>query len=282
MKGYNLMKSKYKKVIIIMSFVLIAAIGVNIFTYAYSGKNVWEYFFGNSGKDMRYLMEEYGQSVTIDEYTITLESAIFDDKTECIYSIFRVSKDKEKVEAYMDMYNTISGGFGEDRRFSLWVNADTGGMRGLTGEYDGNDLIIFGRGTYHCDETEDTHAIYLFDAYKHNEETDKPFFENYAAKFDLNPTVNTVEISINDTTDIYISPIAIKIFSTETINTESIEILYKDGTKEEVVNVKKRIGLGSSSVSHSLSENTETYIFSDIKDIKQIESIIYNGEKPYQ
>ncbi|MFG6327075.1 MAG: hypothetical protein K1W00_09525 [Lachnospiraceae bacterium] len=43
--------------------------------------------------------------------------------------------------------------------------------------------------------------------------------------------------------------------------------------------MEKRIGLGSSSQSYTLSENTETYIFSDLKDIEQIESIIYNGEK---
>lgn len=265
---------KCKKVIFILLIPVIIILGVNIFTYAYSGKTVWEFFFGKSENNMRYLMEEYGQSVTIDDYTIVLESAIFDDKTECIYSMFRVMKNGGKVEASMDMYNTISGGFGKDRRFSLWISADTGGMRGLTGEYEGNDLIIYGRSTYHCDETEDAHAIYLFDG-----ETDKISFEDYAAKFDLKPTVNTVEISINDTTGIYISPIAIKIFSTETINTESIEICYKDGSKEEVVNVEKRIGLGRSSESHTLSENTQTYIFSDLKDIKQIESIIYNGKK---
>lgn len=270
------MKRKYKKVFIILSFVLIAAIGVNIFTYAYSGKNVWEYFFGNSGKDMRYLMEEYSQSVTIDGYTITLESAIFDDKTECIYSMFRISKEEGKVEASICKYNSMGNCFGEDMRFSLGINADTSSI-GFTGEYEGNNLIMYGANTYHCDETEDTHAIYLYDAYQYDADT--PYFENYAAKFDLKPTVNTAEISINDTTGIYISPIAIKIFSTETINTESIEICYKDGSKEEVVNVKKRIGLGRSSESHTLSENTQTYIFSDLKDIKQIESIIYNGEK---
>lgn len=141
MKGYNLMNKKYKKIVIILSFVLIVTIGVNIFTYAYTGKNVWDFFGGDSQNDMMYLMEKYGQQ------------------------------------------------------------------------------------------------------------------------------------------QVYISPIAVKIFSTETINTESIEILYKDGTKEEVVNVEKRIGLGSSSQSYTLSENTETYIFSDLKDIEQIESIIYNGEK---
>ncbi len=265
---------KYKKIFIILLIPVIMILGVNIFTYAYSGKNVWEFFFGKSENNMRYLMEEYGQSVTIDDYTIVLESAIFDDKTECIYSMFRVTKNGGKVEASMDMYNTISGGFGEDRRFSLWIWADTGGMRGLTGEYEGNDLIIYGRGTYHCDESEDAHAIYLFDG-----KTDKIRFEDCAAKFDLKPTVNTEEFSVNDTTGIYISPIAVKIFSTETINTESIEILYKDGTKEEVVNVEKRIGLGSSSQSYTLSENTETYIFSDLKDIEQIESIIYNGKR---
>lgn len=267
------MKSKYKKILIILSITLIVIIGVNIFTYAYSGKNVWEYFFGKSENDMRYLMEEHGQSVTIDDYTITLDSAIFDDKTECIYSMFRVSKGGQRVEASMDKYNTVSNCFGENKRFSLWVNADTGSM-GLTGEYEKGDLIIYAKCTYHCDEAEDVHAIYLFDG-----KTEKINFENYAAKFDLRPTVNTAEISVNDTINIYISPIAIKILSTETINTESIEICYKDGTKEEVVNVEKRIGLGSSSESHTFSENTETYIFSKLKDIEQIKSIIYNGEK---
>lgn len=196
------MKRKYKKVIIIISFVLIAAIGVNIFTYAYSGKNVWEYFFGNSGKDMRYLMEEYGQSVTIDGYTITLESAIFDDKTECIYSMFRISKEEGKVEASICKYNSMGNCFGEDMRFSLGINADTSSI-GFTGEYEGNNLIMYGANTYHCDETEDTHAIYLYDAYQYDADT--PYFENYAAKFDLKPTVNTAEISINDTMGIYIT-----------------------------------------------------------------------------
>ena len=268
------MKSKYKKTIIILSVVFIVAISVNVFTYAYSGKNVWKYFFGSSENEMSYLMEEYNQTVIIDDYTITLESAIFDDKTECIYSMFRVSKEGGKVEASICKGDTISNSFGENMRFSLWISADTGGMRGLSGEYEGNDLIIYGRSTYHCDETEDTHAIYLFDG-----KTGKTNFENYAAKFDLKPTGNTAEISVNDTTSIYISPIAIKILSTETINTERIEICYKDGTKEEVVNVEKKIGLGSSSESHTLTENTETYIFSDLKDIEKIESIIYNGEK---
>ena len=267
------MNKKYKKIVIILSFVLIVTIGVNIFTYAYTGKNVWDFFWGDSPNDMMYLMEEYGQSVTIDEYTITLDSAIFDDKTECVYSMFRISKEGGKVEASICKYGSMSNCFGEDMRFSLGIFADTSSM-GFTGEYDGDDLIMYGRNTYHCDETEDTHAIYLFDG-----KTDKIRFEDCAAKFDLKPTVNTEEFSVNDKTGIYISPIAVKIFSTETINTESIEILYKDGTKEEVVNVEKRIGLGNSSQSYTLSENTETYIFSDLKDIEQIESIIYNGKR---
>lgn len=40
------MKRKYKKIVIILSFVLIVTIGVNIFTYAYTGKNVWDFSGG--------------------------------------------------------------------------------------------------------------------------------------------------------------------------------------------------------------------------------------------
>lgn len=267
------MKRKYKIYIIVISIVLTIVIGVNIFTYAYSGKNVWEFFFNDSENDMIYLMEEYGQSVTIDDYTITLDSAIFDDKTECIYSMFRVSKESGKVEVSMDKYNTVSNCFGEDMRFSFGVNADTGSV-GLIGEYEGDDLIIYVRCTYHCDETEDEHAIFMFDA-----KTRKTYFENFAAKFELKPTVNVTEVSVSDKTKIYISPIAIKISSTDSIKTEHIEILYKDGTRKEVVNVEKRIGLGSSSASYTFSENTETYVFSELIDVEQVEGIIYNGEK---
>lgn len=77
---------------------------------------------------------------------------------------------------------------------------------------------------------------------------------------------------------IYISPVAIKISSEEIISTEKIEICYKDGTREEVVNTEKKIGLGRSGESHTSSENTETYVFDDLKNVGQIESIIYNGK----
>lgn len=267
------MKGKYKKAVIVLSIIVAVVICVNIFTYAYNGKNVLEFFWGDSDKDMTYLMEKYDYSVNIDDYTITLDSAIFDDKTECMYCMFRVSKVGRKVEATIGMYEHLDSHFGEDKRFSLSVNADTASIS-FTGEYAGDDLIIYGRFVYHCDQTEDSHAIYLFDGY-----TGKIRYEDAAAKFELKPTVNSADFSINDTTNMYISPIAIKISSTGYISTKSIEICYKDGTKEEVVNVEDRVGLGSSSASYTVSENTETYILNELTDISQIESIIYNGKE---
>ncbi len=269
------MKSKYKRIIIVLSDALVILIGANIYTYASSGKNVFEFFFEDSEKDMSYLMEKYGQSVTIDEYTIILDSAIFDDKAETIYSMFRVSKKKGKVETSMDKYDTLlQSSFGEDNRFSLWVNADTGAGGAMTGEYDGDDLLIYASYTYHCDETEDTNAIYLYDG-----QTGQTRFENYAAKFELKPTTNAIEISINDTMKMYISPVAIRIVSSGQINTDTVEICYKDGTTEEVVNVEEGKGTGSSSASQTVSGYTETYVSFELIDIEQIESVIYNGEK---
>lgn len=222
-----------KKIIISVAAFFALLLISNGILHAYTEKNVWDFFFGDSEKDMSYLMEEYKQSIAIDDYTIMLDSAIFDDKTEVIYCMFRVSKNGEKVEASMDMYNTLTNAFGENGRFSICVNADTGGFGALTGEYEGNDLIIYGRFSYHCDRTVDEHAIYLFDS---NQGTTR--FEDCATKFELKPTTKNMEIS-NGVIRIYVSPLAIKIESKTRINTETISITNKDGSVIELVDKMK-------------------------------------------
>lgn len=261
-----------KKIIISVVAFLVLLLISNGILHAYTGRNVWDYFFGDSEKDMSYMMEEYNQSISIDDYTITLDSAIFDEKTEVIYCMFRVSKNGEKVEASKDMYDTLSNAFGENGRFSLCVNADTGGFGKLTGKYEGNDLIIYGRFSYHCDRTVDEHAIYLFDA---NDGITK--FEDCTTKFELKPTAKNIEVS-DGIRRIYVSPLAIKIESETRINTETISILNKDGSVIELVNKAKEKGIGGSSSSKTAYGYSETYIIENLIDVEQIESILYNNE----
>lgn len=266
-----------KRMIIISVLVIVFWVGASLFVYikdkGEAKDNVFDFFFKDESEDFRKLMKKYDQSVTIDDYTITLDSAIFDDKTETIYSMFRVSKGNEKVEA------TIYGGdgldyFGENNRFFFRLFADIGGADGFTAKYDGKDLIIYGSFVYHCDITEDEQVIYLFDG-----TTRKIDYENCAAKFYLDPTVDSVKFDLNDEKELYISPLAIKIESKWFIGTETIEIGYSDGTTQEVINVEERIGIGGSSVSKTDSEHTEQYIMKDLIDIDKIEYILYNGKK---
>ena len=106
-------------------------------------KSLSEYFWKDAGKEMDYLVKEYNQSVKIDNYTITLDSAVFSDKTETIYARFRVSQKDLRVKSYIYSDDNIWKAFGEDNRFSLSVNSDRRTIEEFHGKYDGNDLIIY-------------------------------------------------------------------------------------------------------------------------------------------
>lgn len=267
------MKKFGKKLAVVLSIVIVVVIVVNVIVYAASGKNVWEYFFGDSKQqDMSYLMESYGDSVTIDEYTVTLDSAIFDDKAEAAYCMFRISKEGGKVEASIDKDGTVSDSVGG--RFSFCIDADTGGSGALEGEYDGDNLLIYAKFNYDCTVTKDAHTVYLFDS-----KNQQIYFENAAYKFKLKPTTKSVELEADDDISIIISPIAIKINAERALTVKTIEVIYSDGNTEEIVNVEKNIGTGGSGISVIDGVYNYSYVPYDLINIDNIEGIIYNGEK---
>lgn len=238
-------------------------------------KSLSEYFWKDAGKEMNYLVKEYNQSVKIDNYTITLDSAVFSDKTETIYARFRVSQKDSKVKSYIYSDDNMWKAFGEDSRFSLSVNSDRRTIEEFHGKYDGNDLIIYCKFQYFCDETEDTHEIYLVDKM-----SGKTTYENCAARFLMEPSLNAVDIQCSTTRTICISPVAVKISSVTNLYPSIIKILYKNGETQEVLNTKENISGQDNILSIMSSQNQMQYIeiigAPCLIDIEQIESVIYN------
>lgn len=264
-----------KKIRILIIVILIAVFVCIAFNMRNSKiKSVSEYFWGETDENMNYLVKKYNQTAVIEDYTIILDSAIFDDKTETIYGRFIVSKRNSKAEANIYSDNSLGNGFGEDDRFSLWVNADIGGEGDLYGQYDGNNLIIYCKFRYLCEDIEDTHEIYLSDG-----KTEKITYENSAAKFMLEPTSNAKKICDGSTKVIYLSPVAIKITSKSAIYPNTIEICYKNGETEKILDVKEGMFTGNEGLSCASLEYTKVIGMPYLIDIEQVESIIYNGEK---
>lgn len=125
-------KFAYIKVTIFLTAVVLTVcfgIGkINIHNIKYNSevKSLSEYFWKDSDKKMNYIVKEYNQTAEIDNYTITLDSAVFNDKTETIYARFRVSEKNSRVKSYIYLDDNMWKAFGENNRFSLWVNADVG------------------------------------------------------------------------------------------------------------------------------------------------------------
>lgn len=265
-----------KKIIYLFIILLIAivCIIISINVRNIKIKSVLEFFWEDTDKNMDYLVKKCNQTAIIDDYTITLESGIFDDKTETIYGIFKVSKKDSRVEANIYSDNMQIYGFGESDRFSLWVNADIGGEGHLYGKYNGNNLIIYCKFQYLCEDIEDTHEIYLSDG-----KTEKITYENSAARFMLEPTSEAIEIYDGSAKVIYLSPVAIKITSKSAIYPNTIEICYKNGETEEILNVKEGIFTANEGLSCASLEYTKVIGMPYLIDIEQVEGIIYNGEE---
>lgn len=261
------------KVIIAAIILCITVTCVIINTKASEIKGVLEYFWGDTDENISYLVKEYNQTVVIDDYIITLDSAAFDDKTGTIYSKFIVSKNNAKVEAYIYLNDHMTNTFGEDNRFSLLVNADIGGQGTFYGKYVGNDLIIYCKYQYLCEDIEDTKSIYLADG-----KTGKITYENSAAKFFLESTSNAIEIKDGNTKVIYVSPMALKISSVCELSPNTIEICYKNGATKEIYNVKEKMFTGNEGLSCASKRYTKVIGMPYLIDVEQVECIIYNGE----
>lgn len=269
------------KTIILLEVVLLTVLlgigKINVYnSYNNSeAKSLSEYFWENAANEMNYLVKEYNRSVKIDNYTITLDSAAFNDITKTIYARFRVSQKDSTVKSYIYSEDNMWKAFGEDNRFSLMVNSDRRTIEEFHGKYDGKDLIIYCKIQYFCDETEDTHEIYLSD-----KRSEKTTYENCAAKFLLEPTSNTVEIQCSTALNICISPFSVKLSSVVDLYPRTIKIIYKNGETQEILNIRenpaRQDDILSITSSQGKIQNIEIIEAPNLIDIEQIESVIYN------
>ncbi len=269
------------KIIILLEAVILTVLlgtgKINVYnSYDNSeAKSLSEYFWKTSSEEANCLVKEYNQSVKIDNYAITLDSAAFNDDTKTIYARFRISQKDAIVKSYIYSEDNMWKAFGNDNRFSLSVNTDRRTLEKFYGKYEGKDLIIYCKFQYFCDETEDTHEIYLLD-----KESGKTEYENCAAKFLLEPSSKSVEIHCSTALNICISPFSVKLSSVVDLYPRTIKIIYKNGETQEILNAKENLvrqdDILSVTSSQGKMQNIEIIEVPNLIDIEQIESVIYN------
>ncbi len=275
-----------KRLIIIKTIILLEAVilaillgtgKINVYNSydASEAKSLSEYFWKTSSEEANCLVKEYNQSVKIDNYIVTLNSAAFNDDTKTIYARFRISQKYAIVKSYIYSEDNIWKAFGEESRFSLSVNSDRKPLEKFYGKYEGKDLIIYCKFQYFCDETEDTYEIYLLD-----KESGKTEYENCVAKFLLEPTSNSVEIKCSTALNICISPFSVKLSSVVDLYPRTIKIIYKNGETQEIINIRenpaRQDDILSVTSSQGKMQNIEIIEAPNLIDIEQIESVIYN------
>lgn len=228
-----------------------------------SNGNVFDIFFhGNNSNKAQELLDYNGQSVKVDDYTIALEQTLFDSKTSIGYVVFAITKDNGKPETLMNGSNS----FGKNERFYTEIEATGGQTRKY--KYIGDTLyeyISFSTSGYY-DLT-----VNLIDTRAN--EGDKVY------TFKIKNNHKYIEYQINKLINLTISPLGIAIDTSNSLGDISITFHYKNGKEEKVVDTLNKIGTGGSGVASTDYGRRYQFIFKQIKDIEQIEYIIYNGEK---
>ncbi len=214
------------------------------------------------------VLESYNETKEVDDYTITLDGAVYYKELELVYCKFEVSSESGKVDVFYDDNNPFS--FGENGRFSLCLESDRGETDEVT--YDGNALIFYTMFEL-SDYDEDAPVLYLFDEMRYQNTQKNP-----AAKYELKSSKNVLHAQKSGM-DIYISPMAVKVYANNELETKQIEVGYSDGKFEKSVDWDKMIAIEGYSQSQSGSDYEERYLLEEVLDIKKVTAVKWNGEK---
>ena len=128
-KEEDSMNKKTKVALVVIGLLAVIFVISNAITYALADKNVIEYFISEDEEKLSGIWDELKrdgrQSVTIDDYTITLEAYLFEDKTNDGYACFSVEREgydmREEIAGETVLYE-VNSTFGEDERFTFEMN----------------------------------------------------------------------------------------------------------------------------------------------------------------
>lgn len=269
------MRRIWKNAVSIAACLVLLFAVTSVGTYALSGKSIFEAFFENSEPSYaKELLDYNGQKYVVDDYTITLESTLFDRKTGLGYCVFSITKEGGKPEArlYADGYGDS---FGEDNRFSVRVKHSDGYSARF--EYVGDTLYqYFSFSTSSMD-----FSLRVLDTAHVNPnptaEDDTPcLYYN----FEIAETSKYKEYKVSDKRTISISPLGTYIEAFDSLGRASvITVHYENGEEKTVVDTENKIGTGLSEESYDGEKWEFRFRFKDIIDIQSVDYITYNGEK---
>lgn len=263
-----------KKNIVIFIGIITAILISNVLIYAVTNKGKFSFFFAEKNENIvSDILEDDGQSFTIDDYKITLEKSFCESSTQFGYLVFSISKKNGKPEANIDNSGYCNC-FGKNDRFSfdLFISGGAGNKY----KYEGNILyayISFDAADFPGEEKK--YKIALID---HEQEVDD---EGKAYNFNLKFHKKSKSFKF-DNGEFNISPLGIRIYSKTKMNKVKVETLNKNSEGEVIVDTSKNIGgFGE----HGRNKNGEgyeviyTYEFKEPKDISDVEYIKLNGER---
>lgn len=263
-----------KKLLLAVACVLICFIIGNVAVYAYSNKTIWDIFFEKNDaheikkSDLNKVLDYNGQSYVIDEYTIKLEQTLYEKKSGIGYCIFSVEKENGKPEVKIDKWGDADGDiFGNRFQIDIFQT----GSRTYKYEMQGNILYIYV--SFALDEGYDG-TIDLID---YNEK-DKDTIDGYKRYYYRQKGTNFYQQYKDGDNDVIVTPIGVTVEG-NSIGDVELKFHSKDGEITTIVDTEKEIGIGGS---HECTEDERTrkqFIFGKIKDIENIDYILFNGKK---
>lgn len=264
----KLFKYATSMVACIMVFIFVSSVGI----YALSGQNIWQYFFDNKGREYaKEIMDYNGQSYTIDDYTITLEQTLYDTRTTIGYCVFSIQKEGGRPEVKLNKWRQAEADcFGEEHRFHIEVFA-TGGC---STEYELVGDTLYAYTSFRVEEEFDN-TINVIDSNQRDDSTIDGF-RWYT--YDIRESMQYKEYAISKTMDLAISPLGVTIDCYCAIKVRLV-LHYNDGREEMVIDTEKGIGVGSSHACTIDEKKRYQFIFDEIRDIQNVDYIIFNGDK---
>lgn len=254
------------KIILCCSMLICVTVLTVVFLYnnvIYSkySHDVFEYFFDGKGRDIvadaiTNQSNQNTDSVNAYGYNISMISSIYEKETGIGYFVFEINGDVEKLKNKA-LGNVISN----EPLISFQISGMTGGgTSGGEPSFDGDKMYL----NYKCiaDKVSDENIF-----------IDVVGEDGCIGRFCITEQSNRYETKKTEGDSSYncvVSPFGIKIKSEQYIEEDnSIIVKYKDNTEEEVTVENKYFA-------DKGEENIYTCVFDEIKDVKDIDSVIVN------
>ena len=256
----NDMMKKRKVIKMVMGFIGISVsvfIIANICTYAIDEKNIIDYFCSKEEKEIVWdmLWKDGKQSVVVEDYTITLEEYLYDEKGQEGYVVFSVrregydmreefGRDYEPGESENTFGGEIDNVFGGEGRFAFELLVNGSGTKGYKCRYKKEKDVMY---VYYEFDVNVNHGfdgeILLCD--KENGGEYWKVEEEAIYKFKLEKSVGYKMYEIDTGENIYhmyVTPLKVKIIGKTSIKQIYDVVLHFEDSKElHIIENERRI-----------------------------------------